>query len=229
MIGEINSRSPAPGGPASTGKQRCWLQRDTASAADGGGSRSETNSPPTTSAMTWVPIRERAIASSLSTAGAPVFMTRTETRCSAPSGSTPTVNAAPTSRRVRTSRPPSTDSTSVAGAAVSDSDHGWAGSSIAKGPNDVSHSIASSQVSHEPVGVISSSTGSKRPPPASRSARRCCSCRKRTTRVIACAPSTRNCAAMVSSSPIPASAAPAGPKTPHCQRDRFLLEVARYG
>ena len=115
MIGEISSRSVAPGGPASTGKQRCRVHRDTASVAAGGGSSNETNWPPIASAMTWVPISDRAIASSLSAAAAPVFATRTETRCSASSGSTLTVNAALTSRRCRTSRPPSTSSISVAG------------------------------------------------------------------------------------------------------------------
>ncbi len=231
--------SAVPGGPVSTGKQRCRLHRDTAAVAAGGGSRSETNRPSTASAIRCVPISDRAMASSLSTGGPPTLLSRTDTRRRSPSGSLLTASTPRTSRRSRTRRPPSSDSMSVAAPAVTGNAEGSSPRGI--GPNDISHSTASSQVSHDPPGVVSSSTGSNPPSGSARSARRCCNWRNRTTRVIASfppkfpsevpsePPSTRNWAASASSSPSPASAAPGGPKTPNCQRDWFLVDVPRYG
>ena len=74
---------------------------------------------------------------------------------------------------------------SIAAAAATGNTWHSSGSSKASGPKDISHSRASSQVSHDPDGVVSSSTGSKPPPVSSCSARRRCSCRNRTTRVTA--------------------------------------------
>ena len=147
MIGEISSRSRSPGSPgqhreaAVLAAARRRRRRPTS-----GGSSSETNSPPTTSAMRWVPISDVAMAASLSLGGCRgVAHRHRQTHAGPSSRSAAIVQLGLDRRRVRTSRPPSTrldvsalgdlDRQGVAAARVR----------VSNGPNDSSHSTASSQ------------------------------------------------------------------------------------
>ena len=142
---------------------------------------------------------------------------------------TSTVTAPSNARRVRTSRPPSTSSTSTAAGAPRS---GMVQAALRCGQIQRSeHDLAFDRLVPRQPGagrrdeLVDRHDGGRCA--SACSACRCCNCRKRDhERQRRRRPSTSSRVASVSSSPSPASAAPGGPSTPNCQR-RLVLARRR--
>lgn len=95
-----------------------------------------------------------------------------------------------------------------------------------------SRSTASSQDSTSAPSTVSRSTGCSAPSASGAHTSRTWSWRKRRCTVTAAGPScgaSRTCVSIPGCSPKLAASAFGGPRTPNCQRERFLFELARYG